>query len=64
MQEIEGTASPYVKLQGFDVSGKAIKKELFKIEDGNARVSFEPHSPDTMLIEHLDPSQASQHTFF
>ena len=40
-----------------------MNNQFFKIEDGNARVSFEPHSPDNMLIEHLDPDKFGNATF-
>lgn len=63
-REIYGTTSPFVLLQRFDMQGNALKNGLYKIEDGHARISFEPHSPNTMLIEHLDPASCGQHSFY
>ena len=62
-QEIYGTTSSFLTLQGFSLEGEALPSQFHKIEDGNARVSFEPHSPSTMLIEHLDPSKMGQNKF-
>ena len=50
-------------IQGFDRDGVAIQNQLFKIDDGNARVFFEPHSPDAMLVEHLASDRFGESTF-
>ena len=61
--EIYATNASYLVLQGFDAHGVALNNQFFKVEDGNARISFEPHSPEAMLIEHLDPDKFGNATF-
>lgn len=61
--EIYGTSASFLLLQGFDSQGVALNNQIFKVEDGNARISFEPHSPNFMLIEHLDADKFGQATF-